>query len=208
MTKRSVKSIILVLMMLTIALYFISGTYARYTDTFTGTGTVQVAKWNVKVNEKAASESATFDLTFTEEENDYVVDGKLAPDVTLKSQPIVIDLTDTEVAVDIKAETDAGQLETALQEALGDSKDDVEVSVDVYKGETAGEEPLEDGIINLTSQSAGFTGTDAKYCVVVKLTWTETETHNVSDTAAGVKASTVSVPVNLTVQQHLAKDDV
>ena len=62
----------------------ISGTFAKYTSTHTATDTVTVAKWDVKVDDAAFSDTATFDFTETWTDSDGnveddVADNKLAP---------------------------------------------------------------------------------------------------------------------------------
>ena len=45
MRKSKVRDIVVALIVLAIALFFIAGTYARYSSSATVNGTVQVAKW-------------------------------------------------------------------------------------------------------------------------------------------------------------------
>lgn len=199
-TKRGI-FIALVLLLL---IYIIGSTYARYITTTNATGKVQVAKWNVvmKANDGAKTlEETTQDITFTVQNNNYVVAGKIAPDVTAVAD-IELDLTGTEVAVDFLAEIDSTAT-TALSEALGVSADDVEMTVKI------GDDTLTAGtphLINLPS-GAAFSGTDAKFPVTLTLTWTNNDEHNVSDTAAGKAAPTLSIPIKLTAQQHVLSDD-
>lgn len=53
-------SVLLVLCMLTTCV--ISGTFAKYTTTASGSDTARVAKWDIKLEESAMSETFTFDL--------------------------------------------------------------------------------------------------------------------------------------------------
>ena len=205
MTKRTVKSFMVIVMLLVVALYFVSGTYARYIDEFTGSADATVAKWAVKVGDAAVENK--FTITLTEEENENVVNGKIAPDVTLNSNDVVIDLTGTEVAVDVKAEIDPSELESALS-ALGESADDVTASATVYKGESGtASGVVEDGKIPLPDQTTGFTAENGKFHIVVQVKWTNNESHNESDTTAGKTPVTLKIPVKVTLKQHLAKDD-
>lgn len=204
MTKRSVKSIIAVLMLLTVALYFISGTYARYTDSWNGTGEVEVAKWNVAVtsNSKPVTEELT--LEFKPKENAHVVSGKIAPDVELEAE-LEIDLSGTEVAVDLKAEVNKEQLTSALQD-YGTVPSDITVTAKV-DGEDA-----ESKAIALPSGQAFSAENGGKKKVTINVKWANQDAHNADDTKAGKAAysstlTALQIPVKLTVQQHVLSDD-
>ena len=208
MTKKTVKLMIVVMMLLTVALYFISGTYARYTEEFTGEGSVAVAAWNVKVGD--AEVENTFNLTLSQEDNAYVAKGKIAPDVTLKSGDIAINLDGTEVAVDVEAKIDTANEEyTKAMAKLGNSSKDLTIEAKVYKGDTGTTEEVEGGTIALP-EGGKFSETD-KYHIVVTATWADPGTGNdEEDTTAG-KAShqetiTIKVPVKVTLKQHLKSD--
>ena len=195
---------ILVALLLVLLIYIIGSTYARYTTTTNATGKVQVAKWAVAMtanNGTKTLSTTTQDITFTVQNNSYVVAGKIAPDVTAVAD-IELDLTGTEVAVDFLAEINSSAA-TALSTALGASADDVEMSVEINGTElTAGTPHL----INLPN-GAAFTAANGKIPVTLTLTWTNNESHNTSDTAAGVAAPTLSIPITLTAQQHVLSDD-
>lgn len=71
-----------------LSLTLVSGTLARYTSTGTGTGSVEVAKWDVQINgnqlvNNPGATNTTFNLFSTttnyDELGDDVVDGKIAP---------------------------------------------------------------------------------------------------------------------------------
>lgn len=199
-TKRS----ILIALVLLLIIYIIGSTYARYTNTFNATGKVQVAKWNVAMtanNGAKTLETTTKDITFTVQSNAYVVEGKIAPDVTAVAD-IELDLTDTEVAVDFLAEINDSAA-TALSTALGDSADDVDMKVKINDTE------LTAGTPHLISLPNGekFTSSNGKIPVTLTLTWTNNEAHNVSDTTAGENAPMLTIPITLTVQQHVLSDD-
>lgn len=75
-------SVLLVLCLLTTSV--ISGTFAKYTSSNTATATATVAKWDVKLDDKAFTDSITFDFTEAWTDSDGsaetdVVSKKLAP---------------------------------------------------------------------------------------------------------------------------------
>ena len=76
--------IALLLVACCISACFVGGTFAKYTSTVTGSDTVTVAKWSIKVDDQdiAANQVPAFDLfttaNFDEADND-VANGKIAP---------------------------------------------------------------------------------------------------------------------------------
>ena len=182
MNKRTTKMAMVVLMVLAVALYFVSGTYARYTETFEGSGTADIAAWSVKLDGKTASETETLNLNFEVQENEYVVDGKIAPDVTAVAT-LELDLTGTEVAVELAAKV----ADSFDKSVLGESAADVVVTATTSNGsDTIGVNEI------------------GKVTVTITVTWTNEDAHSVSDTAAAGK--TLTIPVELTVKQHVLND--
>lgn len=194
MKKKTVTITIVILMILAIALYFISGTYANYTSKATGNATATVAKWAVKVGGQEPAASQSFTLSFTEKNlNDDVVSGKIAPGSTLESGNIEIDLTDTEVAVDIKATID----EEALNETFGSANVSAKVKID-----GGVESNSATTTVNL-QEGSKFTADNGKKNVKVIIKW---ESNDTDDTSVGLTKGDqqVTLPVTITVSQHTA----
>lgn len=193
MKKSTITVVIALLIILTVCLYFISGTYARYADSRSGNATVGVAKWAVSITDGTDPLNNDFDLQFKVEENDNVVAGKIAPETTAKAT-IQLDLTGTEVAVDFGATIDDEDLSTLF----GDSAEDVEVTTAITGAATSGTTttiPLPDG--------QAFTSENGKINIEITLTWTNNDAHNTSDTEVGVAGGTLELPVELTLKQHI-----
>ncbi len=209
MKKKTVMQVMLVAVLVTISLYFIGGTYARYASTFEGDTTAEVAKWAVKLGEDDG-EGSNMTLNLAAEENDDVVAGKIAPSVTL-SDDVEIDLAGTEVSVDVIAEVDKQAVETALQSAgLSAMKDDIKLTVKVDKDPLASFEITGDGdgsqskpyVIQLPSGQKF--GENDKLKVTISMTWDNNEENNTLHTKAGESlASISSIPVKLHVVQHI-----
>lgn len=188
MTRTSRKVIILMIMFILVALYFVSGTYARYTSSITANAKVSTANWAVAF--KKGSDAITKDtvLTFEVQNNSNVVSGKIAPSVTAKAT-INLDLTGTEVAVDYTATID----KTALAEAFGASANNVTVTVNGSDSAT--------GIKSLVGDAA-FTSSNGIVPIEISITWdNKDDAASASDTTAAGKDLTL--PVTLTVQQHI-----
>ena len=62
MKKSTVTIVIALLIILTVCLYFISGTYARYADSRSGNATVSVAKWSVSITDGTDPLNSDFTL--------------------------------------------------------------------------------------------------------------------------------------------------
>lgn len=195
MTKKSIKLLMVTLMLLVMCLYYVSGTYARYTTSLEGNATVTVAKWAVQLKNGAGTTlTENFELPLTVTTNADVVANKIAP-ACEATATINVDLTGTEVAVDILAEVDEEELATAL----GITQDQISVEVDV-DGATDGYVPLVDG--------AAFTSSNGVKEVTITVTWENlgTDAADAEDTELGIAAGEIEIPVTLTVQQHIAAD--
>ena len=191
MTRSSRKVIILMIMFILVALYFVSGTYARYTSSINGKTSVSTANWAVKFKKGTTEEvSNNFDLAFTVDNNNNnnVVPGKIAPSVTAKAT-INLDLTGTEVAVDYTATID----KTALAAAFGASANNVTVTVNGSDSAT-GTKSLVDNV--------AFTETNGIVAIEIAITWdNKDDAASASDTTSAGK--NLTLPVTLTVQQHI-----
>lgn len=195
MTKRTVKTIIAVLIILAICLYFISGTYARYTTSVGAKAEASVAKWAVSLKDGDADITEGKILKFTVQENNNVVAGKIAPSVTAVST-VEVDLTGTEVAVDFEAIVD----DKAIANIFGESASSVSATTAVTGGSVSG----------TTSTLAlpngqKFTANNGKVTLKITLTWENVEAKNGSDTTVGIAAKTLQIPVTLNVQQHIGQ---
>lgn len=196
MKKGTIKLIIAVLMLVTICLYFVSGTYARYAESITGNANVTVAKWAVAFKDGETTLANDFNLNFKVTDNTNVVSGKVAPG-TSATATIEVDLTGTEVAVDYEAVIDEEALEAKFNGA------DVTVSTSVSGSTTA-----KKGTINLIEDKA-FTETNGKVPIVITLTWNgeeaDSDDKNGKDTAMGKGATgtAIELPVTLKLQQHI-----
>ena len=177
----------------------IGGTYAKYTSTATGSGSVGIAKWAVEVNEQDMSTTAaTFDLTFTASNGD-TVPNKVAPGGTATAY-VDVDLTGTEVSVDFSCEI-AAAAATNLTSVFGAGyADKVTVAV--------GTPVLQSGSTNMTlsgtTVTVGTTAMSGKVRVPITLTWRDVEANNAADTTTGATQTSVTIPVTLSVSQHVS----
>ncbi len=196
MNKKNVISVVVVAMLFAVSLFYIGGTYARYSDEFSGNATGNIAKWQVKVGG-----SDTLTLSFTPEtEIETVVDGKMAPGRKLKAD-VELDLEGTEVAVDIEASLE--EAKEAITTAFGASADKVKVTTTVSEGGVTNA----DGTTTIAlKDGAAFSSSD-KVTISIVLEWENDDENNADDTSVGEGASlTYDIPIKLTAQQHLSTD--
>ena len=201
MNKKTVKTLMLVLILIAIAVYFITGTYARYATKFTGNATAQVAKWAVKLsNDDEGTKTTIENLTFKVADNTNVVKDKIAPG-TIAVAEVEIDLTGTEVAVDISAEI----LKNDLEDVFGESSKNVTLTADI-DGTTESSGSTVTKKIDLPNNKA-FDASNGKKKLKLILYWdNKHDTSNDSDTNAGKNAKELKIPVTLTVQQHIDEE--
>ena len=195
--KTRTKRAIFVVIALLLVAYLISSTYARYSTEGKADGKVDIAKWAVvmKADDGTTLNSTTQDITFTVKSNDNVVPNKIAPAVTAVAT-IELDLKGTEVAVDFTATV--GEMTNNLPSGVTlPSRVTLTSAVDGGTPGTAQVIPLVD--------NSAFTAKNGKKTVTLTLTWenSDTDAAKTEDTAVGVAGGTLTIPVTLTVQQHI-----
>ena len=189
--KKATKALLVVVALL-LAILLISSTFARYSTVGKADGKVEIAKWAVKMtaDDGTTLDSTTKNITFKVQNNTNVVPGKIAPAVTAVAK-IELDLTGTEVAVDFKAEV--GDLTpTNLP-----SSDKISLTSAVDGGTPGTSQTIP--LVN----NAAFTTENGKKIVTLTLTWTNDDNNNADDTSTGITGGTLTVPVTMTVQQHI-----
>lgn len=203
MNKKTIKSMMIVLMLLAVGLYFVSSTYARYISTTSGEGTVQVAKWAVKINDKDVTQSEEFTIEFLEVENANVVNGYIAPSSQLYAD-FTIDPTGSQVAMDYSftlgaITADNGNVPETVKVlkvvpvVSGVEGTDLTAIDDVYSG-----------TIELVDQETALTANEA-VTIRVYIEWEDLNNSdaNIIDTSVGVSAPTLSMTVNATATQDV-----
>lgn len=164
-------------------------TYARYTNTYEGTGNAEVAKWAVSLKQDGTAVTESFTLKLTPSTSADVAAGKIAPGSSV-SATLVLDLTGTEVSTDY--EVDLSEV-TGLPEGMEITS--VKATVDGTTSELTGNAGKYTGIVELANTGKPVT-------FVVTATW-EADGNDVADTTTGKAAGTVAIPVNVTVKQHI-----
>lgn len=193
MKKRKVLAVLVALLIVVGAGVY---TYARYITTKTGRDDVKVAKWTATIKQGGTTVSDNFDLTLTLSDNDYVVNGKIAPDRSATAT-LVVDLTGTEVATDI--EVDLGSV-TGLPTGM------------TISGVTAnGSTMTKTGNVYSTTVDLNAAKTAISsntVTLVITATWDNAnDANNANDTGFGDGTNdadwTLHIPVTVTAKQHI-----
>ena len=199
--KSTAKKWTLLALIMFLLVTIVSGTYTRYTSTATGSGNVSIAQWAVSVNnENMSNSSAVFNLTFTASNPD-TVPNKIAPNGTAVAY-VDIDLTGTEVSVDFTcalASTASSNLTTIFGSNYAD-KITLAVGTPVLQGTTS------NMTLSGTTVTVGSSAMSGVVRVPITLTWTDLNTSaaNTADTNTGSTQTALTVPVDLSVTQHIA----
>lgn len=177
----------------------IAGTYARYSTSRSVNGSVPTAVWAISMKQGQTELTANQDVAFTVQSNEYVVSGKIAPDVTATAT-LTIDLTGTEVAVDIGATVDAA----AIASTWGASYDKLTLTATLDgQSYTYSASEVNYVTVPLVNDTA-FTASNGKKDLVLTITWANDDNNNVDDTSTGVAHPTLNIPVTLTARQHIS----
>ena len=190
----------LVVLAIFVLIAVIGGTYARYTSGATGSGTVNIANWHVEVGGQDISNDATktFNLTFTAD-NDDTVGNKVAPGGTATAY-VDVDLTGTEVSVDLQCVLTN---DTNLKSVFGN---DYASKVTVAFGALELLSGASNMTINGSTVTVGSSAMNGTVRVPITLNWSDDTDNNSADTNTGVNQTDVTIPVTLTVTQHIASN--
>lgn len=171
----------------------ITYTFARYTNTATGTSAAQVAPWIVKVNGTDITANNTFtagEINWSDNEN--IADGYTAPGRDGKFN-IEIDPTGAKVAMEYEVSIDTTEFDAYDQIIIYEVKNTTTDEV-----LTKNSDGNYTGIITLEEVENG-TVQDLE----VTIKWNNDEANNTSDTTIGSTIEQIQIPVTVTASQYL-----
>ena len=170
------KTLVIFLIILTINIYIIRVSNAKYTSTKTIETEVRVAKWAVNVAGTDITTSNTITLTLTPEANNNVVTGKIAPGVRATGT-IIVDPSDAEVSMEYWFVV----ANTKLVDNNGDeiTNPGIELGNAVVR---VGENVCD------SSHKAQIEVGGNPQTATVSVIWTNNEAKNPKDTAVGIQA--------------------
>lgn len=228
MKKRNITFAILLLAVVLTAVG-VSGTYARYITTDSGTGTATVAKWSAVVGGWGGTTTAQT-LALEPVENPYVANNVIAPDSDAAGI-LTVDLTGTQVSTDLMAslgevkigeeKVENGHFTTKMR-IYASTVSDEDIKADLLKTDINST-----ALAKITSSTqkynialnAGKTAlVNEKVKVAVSLHWIHddednddlTDGMNGWDTDLGEygtgSAPVIKATINLTAQQHVLSD--
>ena len=194
-----------VLLVTMVSLTLVSGTYAKYTSSISGTDTVQVAKWDIKAGKSGEETSITgggtvsFDLFNTINDTGNaaaetdVTTGKIAPG------------TEGSFSFNIKNDSEVTAIYGLTYELTNAGNVPLEFSIDDGHTWVASLTGLNNAVSDANKIAIGYSK-----LVTVRWRWaftgaassnyTETQTE-LSDTTIGIAAPSVTVSATLTVEQ-------
>jgi hypothetical protein len=154
-------------------------TFAIYKSSATGTTSVEVAKWGVKVNSEdiVTTDTITFNTDdIIWEENTDVKDGKVAPGSVGKIE-FEIDASESEVSVDYVVELDTDNIDN----------ENITISTDE-----------EEGTISYSD-----TASNMKKTVTIDIVWDAEDTDAANEKDLAMAGKTIEIPVKVTATQHV-----
>lgn len=175
-----------------ITVYLIVDTYSLFESNHITTSSIDIAKWQVKINDDVVNgSSSTFSVdSINWESNGYVLEGKVAPGMNGYFD-IIIDPNDTDVSLKYDISFDFSN----LQEEQFVINDVVEVNgrTLVKTGEN-----IYTGVILLEEIKNGIVST-----IRVDLSWINDEANNEIDSSlANVYGTSLDIPVTVTLWQY------
>ena len=196
-----VKNGILLAMVIACLVAIIGGTYARYSSGGTATAAGEIAKWHVTLNdEDISSQSKTVNVTAAKVpgvSNDNVSNGKIAPGQTLAAS-VEVDPAGSEVAVDYVL--DIGTIDTT---GFNTNSKIAVSNVVATVGGTAAQVAKSNGSY-ICYESLEDVLANKPVVFSVYVSWADG--NNAADTANGLNATNVVVPMNITARQHIESD--
>ncbi len=186
---------IIIVLILELCLYFVAGTYSKYTSSATSNATARTAKWTVKIgNVDIAGGETDFssELELDTTNSGKVVSGTIAPNTSVQGS-FTIDPNGTEVAM--KYIISLGEIifkDASTNINVTENTPQIQVSnVSANKGTLVkNEDGTYTGSIDLNGDAVEIT---------VTAEWVSTD--NSIDTTIGYTPLTIVVPVNVTVEQ-------
>lgn len=196
---RIVKFMVLVLFVTILAIILVSGTYAKYTTSATGSDTATVAKWSIKLGDEdiAKSTEKTFaiDLFSTitntdgsEEKNVKKTDGSLIAPGTMGSFTLLSLKNESEVNAKYSV-TYTLSNESGVPLEFTTNKDDE----DSWKSDFTA--------INVSNEALAMDATATTATVYWRWAFTKDTARDTSDTTLGTTTPTVTLTAKIDVEQ-------
>ncbi len=187
--------IVCIILLIIVASNYIGKTYSQYQKTSTSRGDTQIAKWSVTLKDGSQELEKKFNMTFVSETNNNVnvAQDKIAPGNSVKAT-LILDLTNTEVAVDYNIIVDTKELENQI----GTSN----ISLTMLNENSETIEFGKDNYIPLVN-SEKFTETNGVFTFNFYLSWDNDDSNNSSDTNVALNYNELTLPVNVKIKQHI-----
>ena len=198
MREAKVRKGILLAIVLVAAVTVIGGTYSRYISNATVNTTVDIAKWSIKLNgTDISTEPTTKQVELTYEANEFVKDTTIAPG-TKGTFDIVLDPTDSEVAIDYLLNIDTANISGIASNGANIAITGAKYVID---GQAEASATITNDTITINEGLADVLA-DNKVTISVTIEWQDNDS-NAADTVIGVAGGTITIPVTVTASQHI-----
>lgn len=198
--KSNAKKWTLIALILLTIIAIIASTYARYTNTATGNASIDLAKWSVKIDDtQMSSITGALPVPLTYTTNANVSANKLAPGGTA-TFTLVIDPTDSEVAIDYTIALGAVTGLTNASSAIA-----LTSATYTVEGGSAQNATISSGASTISFTEA-LADVEAGHTVTVvgTITWDNAaDANSAADTENGLNDPTPTASVTITAQQHI-----
>ena len=198
--KSNAKKWTLIALILLTIIAIIASTYARYTNTATGNASIDLAKWSVKIDDRQMSSiSGALPVPLTYTANANVSANKLAPGGTA-TFTLVIDPTDSEVAIDYTIALGAITGLTNASSAIA-----LTSATYTVEGGSAQNATISSGASTISfTEALADVEAGRTVTVVGTITWDNaTDANSAADTENGLNYPTPTASVTITAQQHI-----
>lgn len=179
---------VLAALLVVFGIFFIVDSYARFTSTDSADKSVNVAKWAVVLKNGDEPLVRSFRIDLTAKSNPHVAPNKFTPSSELQAS-FVLDLTDTDVAVDYNI--------TADTRVFGSKIRSGDIALAVYDN---------DSPIVLGMETCILLSDERAHTFKFVLSW-KTDGDDVSDVDFALNNARISLPVSIRVRQHIEDAD-
>lgn len=190
-----------IVLLVIVGVIYIGETYARYQSISSGSGDVEIAKWVVALKDGSAPLENRFDVTFisTSSNNGNTAPNRFAPGTSGEAD-LIIDLTNTEVAVDYNITVDT----RVLKNQTGASN----ITLTMSDGKGQNIQFGKDVCVPLVDKKK-FTDANGILRFHFALTWDNAsdDSKNSLDTDIALHYDNLTLPVSIKIKQHMEGTD-
>jgi len=198
---RKIYIFLTLILLCSVITYFAAGTLARYHSEAVATATVDIAKWEVKLDaQDMVASSVTVTPTVTLENNAYVAQNRIAPGTTGYFS-VELDPAGSEVSIDYVVTVDVTNIS-----GISDSTSAIslsEIQYTIGNDSPAIASPDFNNSFTIFEPLAKVVSGD-KVAIDFTIEWdNENDANSSGDTNNGLTGNEITIPVLITAKQHI-----